>query len=163
MSGTSKSSGILSKRLKFLFMGVALLIGGVGVWLGFSGETRLVCERSQAQCLLEKKGALGSEEVVVGLDEIEGARLVEVDRPDFQGPPNFRAVLDVEEGSKNLSQAHDRDQDKHQEVVDRVNEFLADSSQEQLELHDDGGMILRFMPALFLALGLLFLVGAWRG
>ena len=150
------------KSVKLLFMGVAFLIAGLGVWLVLTGETTFVCDRGEGECVLERQGVLSSEDAVVALGDIEGARLTESLRQSGDRP-TYRAVLDAEDGSAKLSHINSTARDDHKDIVNRVNEFLDDPGQERLEISDDGGPLFRAMPPVFAVIGFLLLIGAFRG
>lgn len=162
MSTTSDESPNRRTKGKTLFFGAVCLVAALTMWIGFHGETHLVCDRTEAHCVLKKTGTLKSEEGIVSLDQIEEARLTSKNTP-LNPNTVYDAMLVTEEGAASVSQVSSSSESETQAVVDRINDFLDDPSQQRIEIHDDGGQVFQAMPLVFLGFGvLLLLLGAQK-
>lgn len=157
MAAESDDDQKKSVKVKSLIIGAACLIAALSIWLFFVGETTLVCDRSEEQCVLTKTTAISGDEGVVDFGQIKGARVVKDYSQADPHRPVYDAVLDTDEGSGVVSHIPSSSEDKQQAVVDRINDFLDDPDEQRLEVHDDGGTVFNAMPLVFLISGLFLL------
>ena len=140
-----------------LFIGaVFVLLGGGMGWFSSQSGVEFVCDRSAEECTYTSTGPLSDTQETLALADIREAELDSRRRDDST---TYSATLHTEEGAFDLSSHRSSSRSEHEQLVQDVNEFLADADQSRLELSHAAGPWLQLFLLAFVLVGLFMLLG----
>ena len=151
-------------KYKMIVAGLIALAMGIGFFVYFHGETTLVCDRTDGECTMERTTIAESESETFSLDEFHEAKSVQTSGQSRQSEtgPRYKTYIVTDEGRAPLSHAETSSEPSTEELADEVNAFLDDTSQDELEITQDGGEIVQYAPLVVAVIGLLILIGGLR-
>ncbi len=137
-------------------MGVAFLGFAALAVLILGSQSTLTCIRSDRTCSLEKKSLLKTSSLDIPMEQLQGAQLITV--TDSEGSDTYKVALNTTGGSIPLTGYSSSGYNSRRRIVEKINAFLTDASQQRLEVKQDSRILLYIIGAIFAGIGLLLIL-----